>query len=535
MRHPLLSRPYLRSFGSDALFSPYGQYVCVPSLGHSEDGFLNINRGPDAYDQFLEQGVAFHEIVHWYQSHGTTVGIFLNWLRVETQNSVFRHFMGVPPSIRLDLLTRRTNDKSFVILDLDKSGELIYNGPSDPDMEMFANIWHDFLITNGIFSNTQNVIGMRGEFRNSISNSIADLVMADTRCADPTDYKTYRSAFSVVGECNAFPGHEGVGLQVDDLFECAASIAQITWYYEPLKIWSADHPKLYKRFESIVRRFCRSDRYTLPLRMLLAALQMGTIDRLLAMPPNVLHAILLTTSLLIDIALNPAIPPIVSATNPEAYVNDWTTLFPPYRYVKLLFGLRKVGILDSIEDDQKFSNFLTDICIASGVTPPYTYMYNLGEYWAGGMPVEKEGKVDLDTYLLDIYRFISGVMLRERQAAWGAFSMPGTVIPMRMLSLEKSTIRGDFDAVTRPLVWNVDGNVHFYAGSSRTPRIKKMGEQMLDINFAFEYVHKLMCGRGVIKSDAPWHNVPSERTDRIKEEFVQHFAVDELPPFVLNH
>jgi len=308
-----------------------------------------------------------HEWNHWFQHIGTTVGLFLEFVR-HSQSALFMKWIKEQPvAIRSNIFDGRFT-KNKPLVQLDRSGAPIAaaGSPNDP-INFVVQAWYDhqFLhefISDSTMADRYGMIGAPG-----FSN-----VMADVALFTCDDMGFRSSEYERAGHMGArrwffaqdqrFPlvKVNGRRITTKSLMECAATISEIS-YIQGHPLFLADESPNSAKVVSDVKKKLLQTQYGHPIEGFSKFVTGSTFADS--------ASIYSTLSATIFAALNPPLPPVFVGPKANGESWSWDEIYPPIRYLKLCRAVNSVGPLNTNAESSEIEAYIGALIEASGV--PY--------------------------------------------------------------------------------------------------------------------------------------------------------------------
>lgn len=362
--HPLLARERLCSDVSHASFDPYTFIERHRFLGAEEMDRLQ------SCDRFIYESVRidcalFHERIHWNHLHATTIGAFLSFLRFSQENTAFQWLSHLSAPERAKVMAGRFGANSQPIVGIDQSGSRtpwLVDGSNE--LNMLRQIWHDHLLVQKMLYNSsaQDAVSFeRGEVLGEVIGDV--LLILHERAGSPLTGPEAIEArtFFRPPDSVAFVRTNGERITTRSLMEAHATSSELM----NLLRWALNSdvsPRLTKlTFEDVIKdvrlRFSAGD-YGTPARAFVYVLR-SSLDAWQAWAP--------TFHLILDLALNPPLPPLVTKPPNDQAAWRWADIYPPYRFVRLCNSAAKIGLLKIDASDGETDAFARALCERSGI------------------------------------------------------------------------------------------------------------------------------------------------------------------------
>lgn len=364
MSHPLLVRNRLHSDVSSASYDPYTFIEHHPLQDDAENTLLD-NPARLFADTIRVDCTLFHEHIHWSQQNATTVGAFLSYLRYSQENTAVQWLLALSSDERTRVIAGRFDANPQPIVGLDKGGNRSpYMVPGSHDLNMLRQIWHDHLLVQTMFYNSalQDTANFKRE--TVLGEVICDtLLILRERSGKPLNGNEAIQvrAFFTPGDGVVFASVNGERITTCSLMEAHATSSELLnlLHWALGKDLSRVNAGLTfeKVMERVQYRFSVGD-YGIPARIFARILGCGLNAWLIWAP---------TFHLILDLSLNPPLPPLVVEAPGDQKAWSWAELYPPLRFVRLCDAVSKMGLLKIDTPDEKVTEFARILCNRAGV------------------------------------------------------------------------------------------------------------------------------------------------------------------------
>jgi hypothetical protein len=353
----ILGRPPLRSGG-----------------GYAFDPFTLIMRGPrdfapdaklDPVEDSAAQQAFLHEDLHWLQSVGTSVGLFLTAVRF-SQEQTAGLLRDLPPHLRRQLRDGRVSTPAVPIAQVDRAGALV--GGSSRGSQPLGSLvqgWYDHLATHRLFADSQIVDGVAWDLPVGLTETFCDIAstLHLMGVSSSYDYQEHRQRlrFSDLGRRVGNADRVTTTL----ILESAATVDELLTAVMMARKSPGSGEAL---VEAIVRRL-RGGTYGAALRH---------FARLVHADTEAGFADLFTFGLVCDIALNPPLPPVTPASEMPL---SWDELYPPIRFLRACGAVKALSIqLDAGSEHRDYVELRESVCAAASMTIADGGWANLDSY-----------------------------------------------------------------------------------------------------------------------------------------------------------
>jgi hypothetical protein len=170
----ILSRRGLRSSSEEGEYSPYTQYFTLDGSGFGEwiadrsGGKRQVELG------FGAESIIHHELAHWIQSHGTSIGALLSSLRGLQSDLLFRGARQLSPRLWNSLFARRFGDEGLPFIQVDKNA--LVEDPlarAEEAFVAFRGVWWALQVAQRVFENPRifrrSRLSLAQELRHALS------------------------------------------------------------------------------------------------------------------------------------------------------------------------------------------------------------------------------------------------------------------------------------------------------------------------------------------------------------------------------
>lgn len=379
--HPLLQdRPY-QSAGCDAW---YDRNTLIYRHVHGLSKIDEELRGRAARDlsvpqwQYLLTGL--HEHTHWFQCHGTTVGAFLSQVRHSQALQTEAFLESLTPSTR-DLLSQRRRQGCPMVPFKDNIPEF---DVKNEELYQFQALWYAHLLVERLFDEAQKLPHLLSEEWEWCREAIGCTIAADTGVresdASPENHPVHQwfgclNAHLLVpsnlqeSQClpRSLSGNEivkrlsgGKWLTTRTLMEAAATVAEVA-----VIAWARAAGMMDEQLSLawIHRRIMSA--YCDPLLFLGQTVGKDSWQGVSQLIP--------TFTAVVDLALNPPLPPYRVQPPADEARWRWEELYPPRRFIKMLEAWHHLNPQwldkDATTDDIRF--FQESFCEYFGWISPW--------------------------------------------------------------------------------------------------------------------------------------------------------------------
>jgi hypothetical protein len=358
---PILARA---SYKSGFLGAQYDPRTLITRV--TEPNIIELERSSDFAQMFEYNATRVHEMVHWFQHHGTSFGCFLESLRLSQFLTTLRYLRSMPSDKAKDLIHKR-NKFSRPILEIDPQTQypIFHEGENNNEMNLFKQIWFDHQWVHTVLEDSRILqSGLRQIPGVSFGEVISDVMLALREDSDFLFDAKNVSAILESREWFSIPDHEmqftdwrGKALTSKALMESAATISEIQLFRYSAHFWSVfiEEEDRIKIIKSRVDRILEGD-YGLPIRIILEIMQIDFSSDI-----NLLFDMLPTVNILCFIALNPPLPPYVMSPPCDRQSWQWNDLYPPVRFIRLARCIKKIGLLNDWRNHESISSYIYEV------------------------------------------------------------------------------------------------------------------------------------------------------------------------------
>ncbi len=312
--------------------------------------------------------LTIHEMTHWFQHIGTSYGLFRSLLH-SSRTSLFLGWSShLPRQEREALFDRRIRHRRPLI-EIDNASLYYAIDPSDsPHLRLAKQGWYDISLFDEFLEDSSIVetsgISPPGAQASVLTDIISYACGAAGFLSEDVDEHTPDSAlewydfehppFSSVSKLEVPHGLTSIALQ-----ECAATITELQYMMDSVLMGllteEQRRQEIHLRVNALLTTY-----YGAPLQLFHHIYD----DVELLCDRDVLS----TITALIFCALSPPLPPLViqsPASGRRALT--WRDLYPPARFVRLLFALPEIGCLSRDADAAETERYIKAISEAAGV------------------------------------------------------------------------------------------------------------------------------------------------------------------------
>lgn len=294
-----------------------------------------------------------HEHMHWLQYVGTSVGAFHALLRASMDKTVFRFFHQMPSEAVTAILSRRKRGEPIIpLLEDGTLDDSLYDTEFN-DINVFRQVWHDHLVTRTLFWDSELQESVKTDRAISIPEILGDSLLM---CAD-------------LGLCE-YPGNDRARTWLDlgqsqpelvrfgdkrlttkHLLEAAATIQEL---HAALAGTLLDDRSL---IEEVLAK----------LELTSYGMAYEVFELIVDFPPSQYVNSLTTLCVIIDLALNPPIPPIVvDIIQPLS----WHEIYPPIRFHSLCKAVRRIGLIRHDSTSKECNDWQDKVIEMSKIADP---------------------------------------------------------------------------------------------------------------------------------------------------------------------
>ena len=423
-----------------------------------------------------------HENCHWLHHHGTTFGIFLTFLRRLQQNTTYEWLRNLPKPKLTRLLELRRAGRPIMAIH-PESGQLT-SRHQDHTLDILSQILHDILYIQNLFmdpSNMVSTVGSVGAFFGEICGDIFLLASAHGLLDYPGNDHARRSfrfeddQFGLVqfGQTRVGAAHIMESLALSSELQ---KIADMT----PGREGWIDESLIAAKVDGML-----SSSYGIPFRLMASILGMTRPRRVIELLPA-LNALCFA-------ALNPPLPPVVTAPPAHREAWSWSELYPPARFCLLCRALPRVGLLSAEAGHDDTLNYLRYLSDASGVPIVLSYAevfsrqrnrHRIKRGPGGGM-----------TDYLDYVLFVQEQMERDRQSSLSCYVNCGEWSSVFIQSQRSISYDHDENGGvlwSEPLLWLVGDGIKFRGDNTILPLYSSLIVHVVASDLAAD----LACGSG---------------------------------------
>jgi hypothetical protein len=357
-----------------------------------------------------------HENVHWLQYHGTTIGALLGHLRYVQKRTAQAFFESCPQSRRRNHLQRRL-EKGIPLIAIDPQGQFDHvEGESQYGQtdSIWAQIWHDCMLVHALLFDLRDIGTIRWDFQTAFREVMADAMLyasehgVGTYPGNEQAREMYR-----IDQVQTVQSADGFVLTTVGIMETAATLQELFCVGSKSVIFRGEgHLEGLSRILQKILEKIQKTEYGYAAAWFFGITGLQPADALS------------TLSVICDLSLNPAVPPICSP--PEGPVN-WADIYPPARFVNLAAQVRKVGVLPFFADARTILSYSIDLCHSADLPHPLEYVIqqpaaSLESYFMNGLPDEgwdvRKGHISYSAFSL----WCALEMWKVRKHAWPVFS-----------------------------------------------------------------------------------------------------------------
>ncbi len=362
--HELLRRNPLKSGYEQVHYNPYTLVLRYPSSSRTyertsvaEGRFRFLGDEEEPSQNLLRfDGEVSHELVHWFQHHGTTVGCFSSEVRKWQRRTTINWSQGDQAGhLFSNYVSKRYRHGYKPLINLTSGGEFRHPKAREP-LKMFAQIWFDHQVTDLMMFNSH--AQDRANFpRGTVFGEVVGDIISffdDSETLDQDAVVSLRKHFALPDGSVSFIKLDNERLTTSLLMEGAATAVELlNSFYMPFKDGRSTADALKKLLETP---------YGLSLRLLASKINLDPDDAIDILP---------TLCAVTDVALNPPLPPVV--LEPPASSWKWPLLYPPLRFAALCDHVGKMPWLPHNADHDTIKLYQAQLCDMSGLIDPSTY------------------------------------------------------------------------------------------------------------------------------------------------------------------
>lgn len=386
------------------------------SLNHRKPGVLVIDM--EASDAPVDLIAAFHEKTHWIQYCATSIGCLLTAVKLYQHLWVRLELPEVSPRVRAQLFDWRRSGRP--IFTIDATNGVVLDHLSK-DGRAFAETWWEYQVAFSLLSGDLARAELKGHDLSTALGRVLGFIAGSALGLKAADTETSFALMDAFGtaQWNQLDTAK-YGLTTHDLFEAGAVVHELT-ALAMSRLMGIDDADIIERLREreaqvgphpyfkAVRFFCQYAGIDDPLRVAVA-------DPL----RRAFHAI-------VDLALNPPVPPFVSfelldeLRKRPGGAFSLKQLYPPLRFHALCLGIKALGQGACPSDDAETAEFESKLCSITGViTPPRSFEGP----WAGCQAIDLTVLEDNEEALrrlrlLDYFRAVHRELWQLRQSHVG--------------------------------------------------------------------------------------------------------------------
>jgi hypothetical protein len=322
----------------------------------------------NATGQFTDQVDAsrFHELCHWYQFGGTTIGANLTLTQYLRDSSGVSNFSSLAPRERRAIIQKRNLGVPLIPLVND------YHCKHDKEYSdrwtLSKQIWYDYTLYHAIMLDGVPIEHMQNmPFLGRLVGEVnGDLIVMRDESYDEKplrDLERYgiesKNRFRV--SQISLVGSRGELITTADIMEANAVLNELFYL-------NAGIPDKKRRSKLIAVRLgeMQTEKYNRVIRYLCDIFHIEfDLSRLYP-------SILLTFTALCDISLNPPLPPFVLVPSTH-HENLWEEVYPPHRLRTAASAARCFGFLDGMLVSDKIEHYQRAVCDLAKLTCHWDY------------------------------------------------------------------------------------------------------------------------------------------------------------------
>ncbi|MEL6408515.1 MAG: hypothetical protein AAFR81_29375, partial [Chloroflexota bacterium] len=357
-----------------------------------------------------------HEVIHWYQHHGTTVGAFLSALRHSQNRTIINLFSQLTPAQKQEILNRRNGGKPLLLID--KSGKLIHQNINELS-DLFIQIWYDHQILLTLFDDSQALESVGFPLSQILAEICGDIVLFTLDHLGTEDYpgnEIARSWYNLAIDAPIFIAlPDDTRLTTRSIIEGqAVANNYLSFKHDVMTMTAATDDFGGVKIEQIEREL-KEGINSSPFQVFLQIINDDSQS---------LRDLIPTFNLACDLALNPALPPIVMSEVPEGKSRTWKDIYPPLRFIAICQAFTTIPLLTSEPDHSELQEKIRDICeLNMWESPlefvhPYKRSIHQRDYAKDSTTLDDPEET---TFLYDYILWVQNQMWDARQTALPVF------------------------------------------------------------------------------------------------------------------
>lgn len=349
--------------------------------------YYDASRLPESSSQpraFDESETLLHELTHWYQHHGTTIGTFLSLLKHVTRSRVEMGLRALPDAKREKLLRRRAEGTPIFAID-----PATHEPSFDDDWMIMGSTpakesFYSASLAHAIWSHYSFVLRHTDPAAAMLDSLVSVDMLGHELFTDrspvawepSTGTDLHRRLFEQFKPVTLNSSDATTVIDTEDLFEAAALLTEfglILGQYDASMneaIGRTERVQGLRASAALGRLHGLDDTYVAPIKAAVLVLQEPLVAVLTPQGRISVPFIERWTSSLvaaIDIALNPPLPPRVPFDPAQA---SWEAIYPPARYLRCLHALKRMTPIQGIPDLTTLRAFAQELALVAGV--PYS-------------------------------------------------------------------------------------------------------------------------------------------------------------------
>ncbi|GJH17243.1 hypothetical protein CBA19CS22_11895 [Caballeronia novacaledonica] len=503
---PLVARVSLRSAAGDGFYSPHSQYLGFnkerirPWAQNAKDGLQD-----QPSDVREVESVIQHELAHWIQGHGTSIGAFLARLRGR-QLDLFKRFpRAAGAELIQQLFSRRFASVSALPL-IRTSKSVLAEEPEYSRQEVFLGFrsqWWNLQLGQSVFEQPDEVVKTRlrtGEaLRVAFSDSPVDEWRQSVPISSDDEEATLRKIMSQK-------------IKTNDLLEGFASANQLLYYGLYQKIYQGDW--LQQRISQTIQSISTTH-YGAGIRHLASVSSSAKRDMIRGMA--VFCAIA-------DLSLHPSFEEIHDAASSGGPIaNAFERVYPPSRFVVLCEAADGLPQLSVNAKHEEIGEFQAEVLRRAGMT-----IANEQFQACDGLPsvhdLTYKGEILAKYTLADVERTWQNNAMELRKSLPALFVLPS---PQYLLDRGWLTeLRNDRDrsSIVLPPLWS-DEEKHIYFHLNHAA-----SHCLIFWSLVANITHSILCGHKRVDLSAfPEDVQESGIMDDARSAIFRHCGFDTAP------
>lgn len=508
---PLVARASLRSATGDGFYSPHSQYLGFekekigPWVQHVKGGLKDQPPGVKEVESVIQ-----HELAHWIQGHGTSIGAFLSTLRGR-QLDLFKRF---PRAAGAELIQRLFSrrfapDAALPLIRTSKS--VLANEPEYERHEVFLGFrsqWWSLQLAQSVFEQPAEIVKKRLRVGEALRVAFADSAV---------DEWGLSSLNSSDAEEAKLQGVLSQRIKTNDLLEGFASANQLLYYCLHQKIERGEWLK--QRIKKTIQSISTTH-YGTGIRHLASVSSSAKGDIISGMA--VFCAIA-------DLSLHPSFEEIHNAAAHGWPIADaFERVYPPSRFVALCEAAAGLPQLSVRATHDEIECFQSEVIRRAGMT-----IANEQPKDCNGLPsmhhLTYKGEVLAKYTLADVERAWQNNAMELRKTLPALFVLPS---PQYLLDRDWLTeVRKDRDesSIVLPPLWSdKEKHIYFHLNQSSS-------HCLIFWSLVANITHSVLCGHEHVDlSGFPEDVQESGIMEDARSAIFRHCGFDTAPPCDIN-